>query len=416
MKLSLDTKTQYIKNDTYKTIYIVLIFPTEYHREDMHNLKILKMFLRSYSANYPTEEKFKRELAKHFIIGFSISSKVMGDNLFIRFDLTIPMDHLIDDYDIEDSFKFFIDTIYNPLAKDGIFDQDKFDREYDFIKTRMVDSERSIYGYGFHRLLEIFDPNEEYITHHETNMKYLEDTTSASAYDLYQRAVLNNQFISYVYGNFDEDKIRRLFKKYLPEEENVLEIDKCYNRFFKLAKKEYTEETSKFKQTALYMVYTVKDLKDEEREYLTLIGNILGSRENDLIFNTLRLNNNLVYSSNVNKYVYEGAILIETYLQYKNVKKATQLVRETIGSLKNKDILHEAKERLIEGIKLDLLKASDSKYFILENKIDEDLDYRPLKEIYEIYSHIDEDEIIKFLDRLEENTIFVLRGENDEEE
>lgn len=415
-KLVLSTKTKFIKNDTIKTMEFVLIFPTKYDKKDVFSLRILKMFLSNYSKKYPTEKEFRKELSRHMIINLSMSTKSIGDNLFVRFDLTLPMDNIIEGYDIEESFKFFVETIYNPLEESGHLDDKHFEREIEFIRTRLEDSNRSIYGASFDRLVELIDRDEVIFTHHDTSLKYLNNTTSSSTYNLYKDVVLNGKFISYVYGNFDEEKVNKLIKKYLPHEDEELVIDKNYHTLYDGGVKEYYEETSKFNQTALYMVYSVRNMDESDREYFSLLGNVLGQNENDLIFNNLRIKNNLVYSSSVTKYVYSGILIIETYLQYKNVKKAIKLIKETIDSLRDKDYLQSCIDRLLRGIEIDLLRASDSKYFRIENEIDEDLDYRPLKELYDKYKAMNIDDVIKFIDRIEENATFVMRGEKDEEE
>lgn len=414
-KLVLNTKTQYVKNDTIKTMDFILIFPTKYNKKDMYSLRILKMFLSSYSKKYPTEKEYKRELARHMIINLGMSTKSIGKNLFIRFDLTLPMDNIIEGYDIEESFKFFVDTIFNPLAESGHLEETHFEREKEFIKTRLNDSNRSIYGVSFNRLVELIDKDEKIFTHHNTSLKYLDETSSDAAYSLYKSVVLEGNFISYVYGNFDEKKVEYLLNKYLPHTDNELVIPKEYHSNYNGKTNEYYEEKSRFNQTALYMVYSIRDMQESDREYFTLIANILGQSENDLIFNALRIKNNLVYSSSVSKYVYSGILIIETYLQYKNVTKAIELIRETILSLKDENYLQSCIDRLLRGIEIDMLRASDSKYFMIENKIDEDLDYRPMKQIYDAYKAMDTKDIITFIDRIEENTTFVLRGENDEE-
>ncbi len=415
-KLVLNTKTKYVKNDSIKTMDFILIFPTKYNKKDMHNLKILKMFLSSYSKKFPTEKAYKKELAKHMIINLGMSTKAIGKNLFVRFDLTLPMDGIIEGYDIEDSLRFFVETIYNPLAESGHLSDELFDREKEFIRTRLKDSNRGIYGASFNRLIELIDKDEKIFTHDETSIKYLDQTTSSSAYDLYDSAVLKGKFISYVYGNFDENKVSKLIDKYLPHKEEELIIDKEYQREFVGEDDKYYEEVSKFNQTALFMVYSVEKMLESEREYFSLIANILGQSENDLVFNALRIKNNLVYSSSVSKYVYSGIMIVETHLQYKNAKDAIQLVEEVIASLRDKEYLQSCIDRLLRGIEIDLLRASDSKYFMIENIIDEDLDYRPLKQIYDAYKSMDIDDIVKFLDRIKKNTVFVMRGENDEKE
>ena len=61
-----------------------------------------------------------------------------------------------------------------------------------------------------------------------------------------------------------------------------------------------------------------------------------------------------------------------------------------------------------------MLRQSDSKYGVLVTKIDNDLNFRTLEHIYESYKNMQLDDIIAFLDRINLNTIYVLRGENND--
>ena len=261
--------------------------------------------------------------------------------------------------------------------------------------------------------LIVIDPEEELFFSVETDLKYLESANAKRSYELYKEIVLNQEPLIYVFGNYEED-ITNLLEKYFPSKSEDKKIALKYDQIFHPKQNDYIEENSKFNQTALFMMYDIKDIVPEEKEYLSLIGNILGGSENDLIFKQLRLNNNLVYSSNVAKYNYYGLLLVETHLNYENKDRAIELIKETIASLKDKKFLEECIAKLLKGLEVDMLRQSDSKYGVLVTKIDNDLNFRTLEHIYESYKNMQLDDIIAFLDRINLNTIYVLRGENND--
>ena len=59
-----------------------------------------------------------------------------------------------------------------------------------------------------------------------------------------------------------------------------------------------------------------------------------------------------------------------------------------------------------------MLRESDSKYGVLISKINTDLKFRKLTDIYDSYKDMNIDDIIAFIERMNLNTIYVLRGEN----
>lgn len=413
-EVKLKTKPVMLEDKNIKTIDISLIYPFLVNDEDEFNYEIMVSILNNHSADYPNEKDFSIEVSKRLIINYRASRKSLGDNSFIRFDLTIPQKGITPEYDIEEAIKFFKETIFNPFADGEKFDERTFEREREYISARINDSNKNnIYSQSFNRFVKIIDPEEELFFSVETDLKYLESANAKRSYELYKEIVLNQEPLIYVFGNYEED-ITNLLEKYFPSKSEDKKIALKYDQIFHPKQNDYIEENSKFNQTALFMMYDIKDIVPEEKEYLSLIGNILGGSENDLIFKQLRLNNNLVYSSNVAKYNYYGLLLVETHLNYENKDRAIELIKETIASLKDKKFLEECIEKLLKGLEVDMLRQSDSKYGVLVTKIDNDLNFRTLEHIYESYKNMQLDDIIAFLDRINLNTIYVLRGENND--
>ncbi len=413
-EVKLKTKPVMLEDKNIKTIDISLIYPFILNDEDEFNYEIMVSILNNHSADYPNEKDFSIEVSKRLIIHYHASRRSLGENSFIRFDLTIPQKGITPEYDIEEAIKFFKETIFNPFVDGEKFDERTFEREREYISARINDSNKNnIYSQSFNRFVKIIDPEEELFFSVETDLKYLESANAKRSYELYKEIVLNQEPLIYVFGNYEDD-ITNLLEKYFPSKNEDKNIQLKYDHIFHPKQNGYIEETSKFNQTALFMMYDIKDIIPEEKEYLSLIGNILGGSENDLIFKQLRLNNNLVYSSNVAKYNYYGLLLVETHLNYENKDRAIELVKETLASLKDKKLLEECIAKLLKGLEVDMLRQSDSKYGVLVTKIDTDLHFRTLEHIYESYKNMKLDDIIAFLDRINLNTIYVLRGENND--
>ena len=413
-EVKLKNKPVMLEDKNIKTIDISLIYPFLLKDEDEFNYEIMVSILNNHSADYPNEKDFSIEVSKRLIIHYHASRRSLGDNSFIRFDLTIPKKGITPEYDIEEAIKFFKETIFNPFADGKKFDERTFEREREYISARINDSNKNnIYSQSFNRFVKIIDPKEELFFSVETDLKYLESANAKRSYELYKEIVLNQEPLIYVFGNYEDD-LTNILEKYFPSKSEDKTIQLKYDHIFHPKQNDYIEETSKFNQTALFMMYDIKDIVPEEKEYLSLIGNILGGSENDLIFKQLRLNNNLVYSSNVAKYNYYGLLLVETHLNYENKDRAIELIKETLASLKDKKLLKECIAKLLKGLEVDMLRQSDSKYGVLVKKIDNDLHFRTLEHIYESYKNMKLDDIIAFLDRINLNTIYVLRGENND--
>ena len=414
-EVKLKTQPTMIKDKNIRTIDLSLIFPTIAKDEDVSNYEIMVSLLNTCSHAYPNEKDFSVEVSKRLILYYHASLRYIGENLYIRFDMSIPESKITPEYSIEDALKFFKETIYCPYANDDSFNENAFEREREYILARINDSKaHSIYYQSFTKFTKLVDPNEEIFLSVDSNLKYAENASAKRSYELYKEVILENDPLIYLFGNYEDSEIKPLLAKYFPAKKDFITIPLKYEKIFHPLKHDYIEETSKFNQTALFMLYDVSNYNSNEKEYLSLIGNILGQSENDLIFKQLRLYNNLVYSSDVTKYTYNGLILVETHLNYTSVNQAMELIKETFSSLKDKKFLQECINRLLKGLEVDMLRKEDSKYGKLVIKIDDDLKFRTIEYIYDCYKKMNIDDILSFIERIELNTIYVLRGENND--
>ena len=86
----------------------------------------------------------------------------------------------------------------------------------------------------------------------------------------------------FIFGNFDDDKVTSLCKKYLLKED-IISYDEDYNHFLQ-PRNEVNDvhEKSEFKDSALSLVYKVKDMKEEDFHKLALVCGLLSSASSRL--------------------------------------------------------------------------------------------------------------------------------------
>ena len=92
----------------------------------------------------------------------------------------------------------------------------------------------------------------------------IDECTRQGVYEYYKKNILNNNPIVFIFGNFDDDKLTSLCKKYLLKEE-VISYDEDYNHFLQPRDKvNDVHEKKEFKDSALSLVYKVRDMKEED--------------------------------------------------------------------------------------------------------------------------------------------------------
>lgn len=415
-KLIFANEPNYVLKKGFKTITIKFIFPFLFKEEHLFDYALIRLLLLNSTEDYPDEKLFNAELLKRMIIKYSIKIDRYNDNMFMHFTLTIPDPKEVSIFSLDDAFSFFIDAIYKPNIDKNSFKEEPFLRERDYIYSSNINARKSISSSSYEKFMYYFDDSGKISNNVYNNIEKIKEVNPESLYEYYKEIIFNNEPIIYVYGDTSENEVGYLFKKYFNHPKKEISIETNYTSYLKVSKHlNHIEETHEFNESVLYMGYKVEDMVEEEEKDLILVKNILATPENDLIFKTLRLDNNLVYSSNVNCNARHGAFIISTQLQEKNKEKAINLIKDVMESLKDKEFVKTCIDKLLVGIKYELLSDLDSKFHDLNTRLDKDFSFSDsLEDIYNYYENIDIDKFIQFVDKIKLDTIFFLRGDSNE--
>lgn len=414
-QLNLTSTPYIIKCKDYSTLTFDLIYPTTYDAKNMFDKELFKQIVMNSSFDYKTEQEFKKAKINKLIIGLNCKTIRYHNNLYIIYSLTIPDPKKVKDFNIEESFEFFYNTIYKPNIINDEFNNKQFEREKEYIKFGIQNSLKRIQNYGFQRFIEVADDIGDLKNNLNNNLDLIENTTAKSLYDYYKKVVINHTPICVVYGNIEEKEVNKLYDKYF-KQNKIITINEDYDCYMKLNETtNYVEEVSKFNQSVLYMCYKVKNMKEEDKIYLMLLSDILNDRSTNLVFKTLRIKNNLIYSYNLESYSRYGMFFIESYIEKNNKEKTIEVINELMNELKNEKLIKDCISKKIEELEYNLIETKDSKYYEFDKFIDNLLDTRKsLETIYETYQNIDINEFMQFLNRVKLDTVYFLRGEADE--
>ena len=148
-----------------------------------------------------------------------------------------------------------------------------------------------------------------------------------------------------------------------------------------------------------------------------IIKNILGTGVEGLIFNKLRLEEGLVYSSNTwcNKNI--GLLVIEAYINNNSMDKVLNCIDEVFSMLNDKEFLKNRIDRLKEDLFYSSIRSKDSKYKKLIDFLLKKMEYDyTISQILEKYETLNIDKLINFISRLKLDTVYFYRGNFDEKE
>lgn len=405
----------YIIKNKYSTIDFFFIFPALYKKEYMFYLLLLKQILLNSSFLYKNEKLYKRKWEDLMIISESLTNKILNNNLYLEFRLTVPNPKVIKNYDLERAFSFFVNTIYKPNIVGNKFNKKVFERERTFLKEDILMSLKNVYSESYQKFLNLVDDKGILKDNIYNNLDLIKNANEYELYDVYNELIINNKPIIMVYGDVDKS-IVSLIKKYvnIKNEKVKLNID-YYNFLFPREKCKYVIENSKYNQSILYVAYKVKKMNNNDLIYLNLIKNILGIGAESLIFKTLRVDSGLVYSCSTWCDSISGLLVIETYINNNSSDIVLDKIKNLIDMLKNKEILRKEIYRVLESLKYSVIRKKDNK----NKKLDDFIKYKfkfgfTIEKLIEKYSNLDLDLTIDFINRLVLDTVYFYKGDFNE--
>lgn len=417
-QLKFNSTPYIVKNKNYSTITFELIYSSKYNMGDLVYINLLQPLIANYSKKYKTEQEFILEVTKRLIINMSFKKRILNNNLFLLFKLTIPDPRKVKNFDIENAFSFFYDMIYNPNVTNEEFDKSQFEREKEYIKSNLNESIKKISNFSYQRFISFFDDNGYLNDNMYNNINLLDEVNPKNLYKYYKRVIKNNIPICIVYGDVEKEQIYELYYKYFKRGNKQIIVNKNYNCYLiPRESTQYIEEKSNYNQSALYFGYKVKNMRERDKIYLSLLCNILCSRETNLIFNTLRVDNNLIYSYDFKCKPTNAMFFIEAYISKDSKDKAINVINEMFEKIKDKNKIKKYIDKILVGIEYELIESKDFKYFKLNNFINKKSELGfTLQDIYNGYKKIDIDKFLIFLKKVKLDTIYFLRGEPDEKE
>ncbi|MFW5914101.1 MAG: M16 family metallopeptidase, partial [Bacillota bacterium] len=182
--------------------------------------------------------------------------------------------------------------------------------------------------------------------------------------------------------------------------------------------KESVHETLNLSQDRLFM--TLKSdvyYPDRDVYAMRVLDTLLGGGSDSLLFDSIRETHGLAYQVHSNYQPFTGLITIMAGVAHKNVEKAKELVRETLGTLQSgtfsDDALSIAKQSLKQSIKrsFDLQGALATKALLheaFETPMEKD-------EVLALLDQVQKEDVVRVANSLEFIFTYVLGGTSDEE-
>lgn len=407
-----------IHNSNFKTISVDINFRRIIKKEEITIRNLLKSVLIDSSFAYKTERELVKALENLYDIKVYSTSTRLGNYSNLSFRMSFLNEKYTKETMNEQSIRFLIDLLLKPNVENNAFKEDVLEKQKIKLENDLISLKDNKTKYSIIKLLSSY--KEEVYSYNPYG--YLDDLEKINKENLYQyyQTILTNDFIDvFVVGDFEEEKIKEIFKKYFTiktfkkEGFPLILKDRIPRKRIKTI-----HEIDDVNQTKLTIACLMNKLTDFERRYVLKVFNeMLGGSSNSLLFDTVREKNSLCYYINASAKSYDNIMIIYSGIDKDKIPYALKLIKKCLKRLEKGDfedtLLASSKETIIAAIE----STEDSQRGIISNYYSKVLvgsdDFEERKRQIKT---VTKEDIIKIASKIKMDTILLLEKEGEENE
>ena len=413
-------KLHTIKTEKFKTNLISVFLSMPITRENVTKNALISSILRRGSMNMPTLLEISKTLEEMYGASFDNGIDKTVDNQILKFYIETINDNYIPQNGenmLKTSIEKLLEIVFNPLIKDGGFNEDYVKQEKENIKRIIKGKTDNKAMYATERCIEEMYKNEPFGLYKYGYIEDLENIDAKNLYKYYKKMISTCKIDIFISGNVDEQTA-----EILKENENIKKLqERKPKTTFEVSKKEKVEEKEIIEQMdvtqgkiVIGMDLTLEDIK---QKYDAIVYNaILGGTANSKMFQEVREKASLAYSAGSTYLRYKGNIFIKCGIEIKNYKKALEIIRKQLKDMQNgiftDEDIENAKKSIISGIRsIDDEQDTEITYFFGQELTNEKIS---TEEYIKNIEKVAKDDIIKIANSLQINTIYFLKNKEEE--
>ena len=413
-----------IKTNKFKTVTVQVNFKRKLKKEEITYRNMIVNMLCESNSIYPSKRLMTIQTENLYDLCYKGMNYISGKYNVMNFAVTFLSENYTEKGMLDESIKFLADLIFKPNIEtkrnEISFNKNNFELCYNLLKDNILSQKENPDGYSKVRLLECMEPDSY---HSYRAVGYLEDLEKINSKNLYKyyETILNSDILDiFVIGNVNEKHIKKVIENNFS---NIKTLKKPSESHFITPKKHKVipriiREQQKINQSKLVLGYKIDKMTNFELRYvLTVYSYILGGGPDSKLFKTVREDNSLCYYISSVTQPLNSIMTIRAGINKKDFKKTVSLIKKEIVSMKkgkfSDDDIIKAKITYINSLK-ELEDNPDSLislYAGIEYLGSDDLQDR-LKNI----NKVTKEDVIKLASKIHLDTIYLLEGEDNEEE
>lgn len=385
-----------IKNNDFKRCIIFISYPIIDYREEI--LKILERIAFNRSNKYNTDQKIAVVNINNYCLSYDSKIAFIGNSPFLEFSLSYPSYECLGEDALEDNLNFIKEIIYNPYLEDGVFPKNKVEDAITFYKNNVDRISTDFFSYYDYKNDLLIDENDYLISKVFKNPSLLDNVTPKGLYDTYNKIISGSPLV-YLIGNVDVDKSKELIKKILLNNKiSKVRFKMDYYVYAKCIpdKVDVITEDSSFSTVGVYCNYKVRNINSvRDTVLLSVVKNLLYSNVSNILFDSLRKDNDLVYRCYA-RYTKFGTLTLASFTDKGNFKMIFDIYNDVMKVIEDINYIEDKLPLIIENARIDNELSKENLGDILYEHIDKHLEYVKDK-YYDILKTITKEEVSDFI-------------------
>lgn len=412
-------KAHFIKTDLFKTNLIYVMLTTKLERETVTKNALIPFLLRRGTNNLKTQSELNKKFEEMYGATFDCGIDKIGDNQALKFFIETINDKytLSQENLLEESLDVLFDIVFNPLMKDGKFNEEYLKIEKENLKKVIEAKIDNKALYTLDRCIENMYEDKGFGLYKYGYLEDVDKIDNSSISSQYKNFINNAKIDIFISGNFDELKIQKFIENKLnnisPRKEDIIINNFSTENKQKVENVKEIQEEMNITQGKLVIGLDVLNPNKDIQNAVTIYNAILGGSANSFLFQNVREKAGLAYTARSNYNKMKSNIFISCGIEIPNYEKAVNIIKEQLENLKignfSEDDLLNAKRFIISGIKTIEAEQDTEIVFYIGQEIAKQR--VSIDEYITSIEGITREDLIEAAQNIQINTIFFLKGE-----
>ena len=408
-----------INTDKFKTISIRVNFKRKVNKEEVTMRNLLTRVLLESNEFYKTSRLIEIETENLSGLMLRNSSTISGNYSVMCFESSFLNEEYTEKNMTSKSLDFIFKFIFNPDIENKKFNKKNFDLCKESLKQDILSIKENPNRYGLLKMLQTMDKDAPYSICVDGNLEDLEKITEESLYEYYKQVIKSDLIDIFVIGDINEKWIKQIINDKFQINTLKKPSQSHYIIHKKINKKIKTKtEKKELEQSKLYIGCKLDNLTPFEQKYvMNIYSFILGGSPNSKLFANLREKNSLCYAVGCTYQPVTNLLIIKAGIDAINAKKSVNLIKQEMKNMEKGLITDEEINAGIITYKNTFKEIEDNPFSIISAYTScEYLDYDPIETRTKEIEKVDKETIMKVARKINIDTIFLLEGEQDEED